>query len=349
MNAIIAYIGTYTEKDSQGIYKAVIDPKTKVIQSVELATEIKHPTYLSVTKDANYLYTISMSGENGSLSSFQIDSDFNLKSINSVTIDGPPNSHIHLDSTEEHLLCANYRKGAVEIYPIQPDKSLGEPSTIRYHEGKGPHKKRQKQSHVHYITSSSDNKYIYTLDLGADMLVVYEFKNGTITLDPKRTLPFKSGSGPRHLSFHPQENYAYVLCELTSEINVLEYNSKKNKFTIIQTLSTLPKDFKKENLGSAIHVSPDGNYLYASNRGHNSIVCYKIQDNIGTLKLLSHTDTLGELPRDFNIHPSGEFLIASNLESNTLVSFEIDKASGHLTPVGQPIKVPSPSCVKFVN
>jgi 6-phosphogluconolactonase len=348
MSKITGYIGTYTKGDSKGIYKFTLDKEMGSLDDALLAAEIGNPTYLTISKDAKHLYSVAKIGTTGGTAAFSIRDDGTLQLINYQVEEGSSPCHVNLDSKNRYLLSANYHKGEVSSYPIKEDGSVESPSSKVKHEGSGPHADRQQKAYAHYISQTPDEKYVCAVDLGSDKLFVYTLEDGILNNRDDLNFSTRPGSGPRHLVFHPNGRFSYILTELTSNVIALEYSPEEG-FKELQYISALPEGFLGESWASAIRITPDGNYLYAGNRGHDSIAVFKIDQNTGKLQFVEHAAANIKEPRDFNIDPSGSFLIAANQNSNTVISFSIDKSTGRLTPTGSSISVPSPVCVEFAK
>jgi 6-phosphogluconolactonase len=347
---IKAYIGTYTKGESKGIYSFQLDIEHGKIEYLTLAAEAGNPTYLSVDNKNKYIYSVYQKGDDGGVAAFSRDEDTEeLNLINCIVSEGSPPCHVNIDNKNKYLFSANYHRGTVDVYPLGETGELKELLSSAAHEGSGLNEKRQEKPHVHYVTLTPDERFLCAVDLGTDELVVYSFDNGKIARSKELSLSLKEGCGPRHMVFHPEGKFAYLLTELSAEIVVLEYSSSKPGFTIIQYIQTLPEDYSGENLGSAIHVSPDGSYVYAANRGHDAIAAFKIDPLSGRLEFVSHTSTGGMHPRDFAIDPTGGFIVVANMNSNNIVPFIIDKATGKLTLGGDAVSVPNPVCIKFLT
>lgn len=340
------FIGTYTKGESEGIYTFSLDTEEARIQGVKLAASLDNPTYVTVSKDKQYLYSVVKEGEQGGAASFSIKSNGELEELNRELSPGASPCHISVDSKNKTVVTANYHRGTVEAYLTTSNGSLEPVSSIIQHEGSGPDKERQEKPHVHYAGFTPDEKYVAVVDLGIDQLITYEVVNGQLKLANKLSL--KPGCGLRHLTFHPNGNYAYLMTEMSSEVVALQYNNKDGSFQILQYISTLPSDFTENSQGSAIHISSDGHFVYAANRGHDSIAVYGVNQETGELTFIEHTLTEGNWPRDFVLDPTENYLIASNQNSSNLVLFKRDSVSGKLTLLQSDIKVPDPVCVKFL-
>lgn len=340
------FIGTYTKGESEGIYTFSLDTEEARIQGVKLAASLDNPTYVTVSQDKQYLYSVVKEGEQGGAASFSIKNNGELEELNRELSPGASPCHISVDSKNKTVVTANYHRGTVEAYLTTSNGSLEPVSSIIQHEGSGPDKERQEKPHVHYAGFTPDEKYVAVVDLGIDQLITYEVVNGQLKLANKLSL--KPGCGPRHLTFHPNGDYAYLMTEMSSEVVALQYNNMDGSFQIIQYISTLPSDFTENSQGSAIHISSDGHFVYAANRGHDSIAVYGVNQETGELTFIEHTLTEGNWPRDFVLDPTENYLIASNQNSSNLVLFKRDSVSGKLTLLQSDIKVPDPVCVKFL-
>jgi 6-phosphogluconolactonase len=330
------FIGTYTKGESEGIYSFTLDTDERTIVDV------------TISSNNSYLYSVVKEGGLGGLAAFSINDNGALTSINSQFSEGPSPCHVSVDTRNNYVFSANYHKGTVESYLISPeDGSIQTVSSIIQHEGSGPDP-RQEKPHTHYAGLTPDEKYLTAVELGIDALITYNV-NDNGTLEKANLLPIKAGSGPRHLAFHPNGKYAYIMTEFSSEVIVLTYHPENGQFTEKQYISTLPEDFNENNQGSAIHISADGRFVYAGNRGHNSIAVFHVNEETGELDFVEHTSTEGDWPRDFEIDPSGKFIVASNQESGNLVLFARNENTGKLTLLQSDIKVPYPVCVKFLE
>jgi 6-phosphogluconolactonase len=349
MKKHIAYIGTYTTGESKGIYKLTLDSSSGNMEDIKLVAELDNPTYLAIDKSNRYLYATIKKGDEGGVAAFSIHpSTGNLTLINHQLSSGSAPCHISLANNNKYLFSANYHKGLLEAFPLKEDGSIEAASSSVLQSGFGPNKERQEKAHTHYVTLTPDQKYLCATDLGTDELVVSSFKNGSLTKSEELSLHLSPGSGPRHIAFHPNKKYAYILTELSSEVIALEYSEADSNFKILQYIDALPEDFTGESIGSAIHISPDGKHLYTGNRGHDSIAIFKIAPS-GLLELISHIPTGGNHPRDFEISPDGNFILAANMNSNNILCFSVDKNSGMLSKQGSEINIPNPVCIKFIN
>ena len=350
------YFGTYTDKGSKGIYVCRFRPGTGKLTPVELAAETVSPSFLAVDPSHRYLFAANEIGnyqgsKSGSITSFAIDrKSGKLTLLNTVASRGADPCHLTVDKTGKHVLVANYTGGSVAVLPVKPDGMLGESSGFVQHLGSSVDPERQKEPHAHNVVLTSGDRFAVVADLGLDKLLVYRFhpETGTLTSNDPPSGSVKPGSGPRHIAFHPNGRYAYVISEMGNTITAFDWDGDKGTFHELQTVSTLPKDFKGENSTAEIATDPSGRYLYGSNRGHDSIAVYAIDRSNGTLTFVEDDPTLGKEPRNFALDPTGAYLFAANQNSNTVVVFRVNPKNGRLTPAGQQLQVFSPVCVTFV-
>lgn len=344
----IGFIGTYTKGESEGIYSFSLNTENSKIEDIRVAAQLENPTYLTISSDNRFLYSVMKEGELGGVSAFSISEAGDFRAINHEMTAGSPPCHISVDSKSRYVFSANYHKGTVESYLInKEDGSVRPAASVIKHEGRGPDP-RQEKPHTHYAGLTPDEKYLCVVELGIDALFTYEIKEDG-TLAKVKLLPLKAGSGPRHMVFHPNGEIAYIMTEFSSEVIVLSYNQENGHFTEKQYISTLPAEFTENNQGSAIHISADGRFVYAGNRGHNSIAVFRADLETGELSFVEHSSTEGDWPRDFALDPSEKFVIAANQESNNLVLFSRDEISGKLALLQSEIIVPNPVCVKFLH
>lgn len=341
-------IGTYTNScQSNGIYVYEFDSDFENLVLKSESSKVINPSYLSVSKESNFIYAVNENGKQSTISSFNFDSrSGKINFLNSQNASGEDPCYVIDD--EKNIIVANYSSGNISVFGKNTDKSLTEIKQIITHYGKGINPKRQESPHVHMVYFSQDKKYILSNDLGNDSIYVYDYNQNSEKdiLKLKQKIAVKPGSGPRHLVFNTTGEFVYVLNELTSTIT--SFSFKEGNLKQISEISTVSKDYKGA-IGSAdIHISPDGNYLYATNRGDvNNITVCKLSSN-GKLKIISQQSTLGESPRNFAIDPSGNYLLVANQKSNEVVIFNRNKKTGKLTDSKKRIPVCSPVCLVFL-
>ena len=352
------YVGTNTEagSKSRGIYAYRYDARTAQITALGLAAETINPSWVTLHPNGRFLYAVNdvvnYKGPNsGGVSAFSVDrATGKLTFLNEVPTRGADPCYATVDRTGKYVLVANYTGGSVAVFPILKDGSLGEASAFVQHSGHGPNPQRQEGPHVHSIDLSPDNRFAMVDDLGLDEVLVYKFDTTKGTLAPNDP-PFSRvdpGAGPRHLALHPNGKFAYVIDEMGSTVTAFSYDSARGQLQRLQTMTTLPKDFTGRNDDAEVQVHPSGKFLYASNRGDDSIAIYKIDESKGTLEQVGSVPTGGKEPRSFEIDPTGTLLFAENQKSDNIVLFRIDLKTGQLTPTGKVVEVGSPVCVKFV-
>jgi 6-phosphogluconolactonase len=350
------YVGTYTHGQSEGIYIFTFDALTGVLEPIGVSSKLENPSYLALSKNNKYLYTTAEVNEldgkkGGAVAAFSINNvTGNLEFLNYEYTKGKAPCHISVDKENKYLFAANYGDGTCSFFPLDPDGAILPIQNIIHHKGSGPNKERQEKPHVHYVTLTPEEKYLCAVDLGIDKVVVYEFDRKKVALTPLEHFSpkIKPGSGPRHMVFHLNGRFAYVINELSSDIVAFKYDNTC-LFEEIQYIKTLPDDFKCVNYCSAIHVDNEGKYLYASNRGHNSIAVFKIDKLSGKLQAIGYTSTKGKYPRDFAIDPMGNYLIVANQNSDSIIVFRISPETGELEETNKILNIPSPVCIKFLK
>ncbi len=354
----IMYVGTYTRAPSKGIYAYRFKGATGEVAPIGaagLAAETENPSFLAVHPNQRFLYAVNEISryeerDAGSVSAFSIDrSSGTLTLLNRVASRGGGPCHVSIDRSGKWLFAANYGGGSVAAFPVHDDGTLGEASAFFQHAGASVNKARQSGPHAHGAVVSPDNRFVLVPDLGLDRVFTYRLDPAAGGLAPGEPgfAAIAPGSGPRHVAFRPDGKFAYVLKEMLSAVVAFRYDAGRGTLAELQTLSTLPEGFSGENSGAEIATHPNGRFLYASNRGHDSIAIFRIDAAKGTLTPVDRVSTQGKTPRSFAIDPSGRFLIAANQNSGTLVIFRIDQATGALTATETAVQVPSPVSVVF--
>src|SRR5579862_3670177 len=309
------FVGTYTSGKSKGIYVYDFNAASADVQPVSVA-EAKNPSYLAIASGGNYLYSVNEnSGQEGGVSAFSFDQKSGqLQLINEQKSGGEDPCFISVNRARTWAIVANYSGGNLSALPIKPDGSVGPVTELIQHTGAGVNKQRQEKAHVHSTFLTPDEHYVFTADLGTDKLTVYHFNpNVSRPLAATRdsVVNVLPGSGPRHFAFHPTKNFVYVIEELTGTVDAFRYTG--GRLTSLQRISAVPKDFTGEDGSADIHVSPDGKFLYATNRGDaNSLVIYKIDAATGRLHIQGFQPVMGKHPRNFIIDPTGKFLLVAN-------------------------------------
>ncbi|MBZ5495621.1 MAG: lactonase family protein [Acidobacteriia bacterium] len=352
----VVYVGTYTRQQSRGIYAFRFDPAAGKAATVGLAAEAENPSFLAIHPNRQFLYAVNeisnfQGRRAGSISAYRVGKrPAMLQFINRMSTQGDSPCHVTVDRTGIALFVANYGAGSVASIPIMKDGSLSDASSLVEHAGSSVNPQRQQGPHAHEVVLSPDGRLGLVPDLGLDKVFVYGFDRARIAFStpPVFAAKLEPGSGPRHLAFRPDGKYTYVVNELRSTVTVFAYSRKEGSLTELQTASTLPKDFAGTSTCAEIAVHPNGRFLYASNRGHDSIAVFAINRSNGTVVLQGQVPTQGKTPRHFAIDPTGGWLLAANQGSNNVVVFRIDARTGQLAPTGEFVVVPSPSCIIFV-
>ncbi len=341
------YFGTYTRKEghvdgkASGIYQGTVDAESGSISLVDSIGDIINPSFVKVSNDGKILYAVSEVGE-GELYSYEIGEKGKLTPLGKYPTSAPAPCHISVDGTDRIVMVANYMGGIVNVFLRGNDNQLTETEQLMLNQPAD-----EKASHAHSATVSKDNRFVFIADLGKDKIWCYALNAGSGKLQAValNDIALATGAGPRHFSFSPAGDYAYVINELNSTVTAFSYEASIGKLTEIQTISTLPDGHAGDNFCADLHIHPNGKYLYGSNRGHNSIVSYAIGDD-GQLTLIGHTPTGGAFPRNFALSPEGGYLYAANQNSDNIVQFSIDAQTGALTRVGE-FEVMTPVCIEF--
>lgn len=347
----LLYVGTFTDKGSEGIYTFRFDPLNGKLAYITEATGVKDPSYVALGPN-HTLYAINAIYEfqdqpTGSVSAFSIDPHTGgLTLINQQSSQGKRPAFIWVESSQRYVLVANFGEGSVAIYSIKEDGGIGEATDVVQHKGKSVHS-RQNGPHAHSIVTDPTNHYALSADLGTDTIYVYRMDLTQGRLHHHSQVKAEPGAGPRHICFHPNQKHLFVTNEINATITTYEWRAHKGFLYELNTVSTLPQDFQGENTTSDVHVSRCGRFVYASNRGHNSIVAYLFNEYTSEMECIGHQSTEGIGPRSFVIDPSGKYLLVANQDSNTIVTFGINADTGKLIPTENVIKVPTPVCLKF--
>ncbi len=342
-------IGTYsTEGKPNGIHVYTFDTNTADFSVEQPVTGLENASYVAISNDGKNVYAVSEQNGGGTVNAYTFDaSNGALKLLNSVPADGP--CYVSVDDNKKAVFVGNYGGGSLQAIHLNADGSFIQNTTQTIkHEGKSVITDRQEKPHVHAVVLSPDNRYLLVPDLGADKVFQYNISTAGEKIVTPAATPFfevKAGGGPRHLTFHPNGRYAYLVLELEAAVMALDYSN--GRLSAKQTISMLSPDFKGRRLAADIHVSPDGKFLYATNRGDaNEIIIYSI-DGQGKLSLVKQESVLGKTPRNFAIDPSGNFVLVANQDSNDVIIFKRDVKTGTLTATGKKIEVGKPVCLKF--
>ncbi len=359
---VLAFAGTYTkaqpagEDPADGIYSYRFDPASGALTLLCATGGIANPSFLSMDAQGRYLYAVSEvadheSKRSGSVTAYAIDRQTGaLRFLNRQPSHGAGPCYVTVDPASQFVLVANYSGGSVAMYPLQDGGSLGEASDVHQFAGTSVNPERQDRAHAHSIVVDPAGKYVFVPDLGTDKVMQFRLDRAQGKLLPHAEpfLAVEPGAGPRHFAFHPRARHGYVINELGCTITACTYDADQGRLAAIQTVSTLPAGFTGTSYCADIHVTDSGRFLYGSNRGHDSIVIFRIDPQSGRLSLVGHEPTGGQTPRNFALDPSARFLLAANQDSDTIVSFRINPETGKLTPTGQITSVPRPVCIKML-
>ncbi len=348
----LVFISAFAPGDDGAIHAFKLDSETGALKLVHRTTDVEHPFFLALSPDKKFLYSIHAPGQFGGKTNEQIaafkilDNSGRLKLLNRQSALGTAACYLDVDATGKTVLVANYSSGSVASLPIQADGSLGKAASFVQHKGSSVNPKRQTAPHAHCIVVSPDNRFAFAADLGLDQVLGYRLDAAAAKLTAN-TQPFvksPAGVGPRHLIFHPNGKWIFVINEIANSVSRFDYQAKTGTLTIGQTISTVPKDFDGSSHCADLKITPDGKFLYGTNRGHDSIACYRIGDG-GTLTLLAIEPSLGKGPQNLAIAASGKLLLCANMPGKNVVVFRIDAKTGGLKSIGEPVSMPSPSCI----
>ena len=346
-------VGTYTSDKSKGVYVYDFNSADGACNEISYVNT-SNPSYVAVSPNEEFVFAVNENSNNdngGEVSSFSFDKKNGvLTPINKQLTGGDSPCYVDVDHTGKWIFVANYSNGTLSVLPVNTDGTIGKATTTIKYDGSGINKQRQEKSHVHCTYISKDNKWLFVSDLGTDKVMVYAFDANTGVLTPasKPFIKIKDGGGPRHITFHPNNKFAYLVEEMGGAVDAFNY--KDGSFDSLQHIASVePND--TGFIGSAdIHISPDGKFLYTSNRGgFNTIAIYSINQENGTLQLAGHQPSGGKIPRGFSIDPSGKFLLAANQSSNDIVIFKRNTETGMLTDTGKRISVGKPVCLKWIS
>ena len=344
------FVGTFTSEGSEGIYLCNFAPDGKITLEKTFKA-VDNPSFLKVSANKEYLYSVNRTNESieksgGFVTAYKIGKNGNLNFLNKQASNGSGPCHIDVSKDGKFVAIATYGGGTTSLYPVNTDGNLEPASSIINNTGSGANESRQSVPHAHCIKFSPFSKHVFSADLGTDQLNIYRLKNGILVNTEQDSVEMNPGSGPRHFDFHPEGNFIYVINELNSTVAVIK--KQNGDWVKIQSVSTVPEGFAGQNYCADIHVSADGNFLYGSNRGHNSISVFKIEKGTGILKMLKTVPVEGDWPRNFTISPDGNYLLVANQRSNNITVFRINKDSGIPEFTGGQIQLPAPVCLEFL-
>jgi 6-phosphogluconolactonase len=347
---MFVYFGTHRAGTNIGFSLAHFDTDTGVLTKPEFLIQSPAPAYFVIHPDGLHLYTCN-SGSPGSVSAYEIQPHTGaLKFLNRLPAGGADTSYVSLDQTGRYLFAANYQGGNIAVFALKPDGSIGDRTAFVQDTGSGPNPQRQTHAYAHSIIPDPSNRFVLAADLGVDKIFVYHFNAnaGSLTPNDPPSVSVTPGSGARHVKFHPNGRWVYLINEIASTVTAFNWNSTNGALAEFQTISALPADFKGTSACAEIMVHPNGKFLYASNRGDNSLAVFAIDQTTGRLTLVEHVSSGGKMPRNFAFDPTGKWIICSNHDSNNAVVFRVDENTGKLTPTGDPVPVPYPFCERFL-
>jgi 6-phosphogluconolactonase len=338
------YVGTYTQRGSQGIYTCTLDQDTGAVTAAGASADQLNPSFLAFSPDGRFLYAANEMDE-GAVSAWAV-----APGTGALTLLGRQPSRgahpCHVSVAGPYLLVANYSGGTVTVLPILADGSLGEPVDTVQHSGSSV-TDRQQGPHPHSVLAHPAGTWVYVPDLGLDRVVGYRLENGRLVPADGAGAATAAGAGPRHLTFDAAGRRTYLINELDSTVTVWRVDPDTGALTFLQTVGTLPEGHSGTNWPADIHLHPSGRFLYGSNREQDSIAIFRVDAGTGALEFAGHSPSGGRWPRSFAIDPTGRYLLAAHQHGDTIVTFRIDPETGVLEPTGHEVAVPAPVCIKF--
>jgi 6-phosphogluconolactonase len=352
----LIFISAFAAGEKGAIHAFGFDSKTGSLTSKRQTTDVQHPFFLVVSPDGRFLYSIDTEKFGGSENEFVAayaikDRSGKLKRLNQQSAKGTASCYLDIDASGKTVVLANYSTGSVAALPVQTDGSLGEAAAFVQHEGSSVNPKRQKAPYAHSIVISPDNRFALAADLGIDKVLIYRLDAAASKLSVNKaqvSISVEPGSGPRHLTFHPNGKNVYLINELKNSVTFFTYEPDSGKLTTQQTISTLPADFDGVTHTADVKITPNGKFLYGTNRGHDSIACYRIGDD-GRLSLIKIEPSLGKGPQNLLITPDGRWVICANMPGNSVIVFGINSDTGELTATGEPVSMSMPSCIRWLK
>jgi len=351
----LVFISAFASGDQGAIHAFQLDLKAGALKSIHRTTGVENPFFMAVSPDHKCLYSIHAPTFGGTepeqVAAFRIDGHSGeLSPLNRQSTKGTASCYLELDATGKSILVANYLTGSVASYRVKADGSLSEPVSFVQHVGSSVDESRQKEPHAHCFVISPNNRFAYAADLGTDQIVCYALDPATATLTPGvqafvRTPP---GAGPRHLTFHPNGRFMYVINELKNSVTLFDFLPDSGMLVERQTISTVPGDFDGTSHTADLKITPNGRFLYGTNRGHDSIAAYRIADD-GQLSLIEIGRSLGKGPQNLAITADGSLLLCANMAGSSVATFRINQDNGTLQSAGSPIDIPSPSCIRILQ
>lgn len=362
-NTPLAYIGTYTKNGpnasgrADGLYVCQLNQASGALSIIQTVSEVINPSFVALDPQQRFLYAVDevleIDGQpGGAVSAFAVNpADGTLTFLNRQPSHGTDPCHVRVEPSGKFVLASNYGSGSVAMFPIQSDGSLGPASDTVQHVGSSVNPNRQKGPHAHSINPDPTGRFALVADLGLDKVLVYrlDLANGKLVPNDPPSVSVAPGAGPRHLAFHPNGRYAFVINEIGSTLTSLAWDAERGTLREIQTISTLPADFTGTSHCADVHVAPSGKFVYGSNRGHDSIAIFAIDAATGQLSYVGHESTRGRTPRNFAVDPTGTLLLAANQNTDTIVPFRVDPQTGKLSATGAVSEIPSAVCVEVTR
>ena len=350
-----AYIGTYTaDGRSKGIYRLFLNTKTGAIRVDGVAAESRNPSFLALHPNGRTLYAVNEVQDHGGkptggVTAFAVARESGaLTLLNQLPSHGKDPCYVSVDHTGRTVLVANYTSGSIASFTVRQSGRLGVARTVVQHEGHGPNAERQTSPHAHCIVTDPGNKYVLAADLGVDGVLIYRFDERTGSIaNVANGVATKPGAGPRHLAFHPNGRFLYVVNELDSTLAVYTYDADHGSLDEVQVTAASPGGTAEGNHPADVHVASSGRHLYSSNRGDDTIAVFGIDARSGQVTPVQQVSTNGKTPRNFALDPTGRYLLVANQRSDSILSFGVDAESGRLTPTGETVELPTPVCIRF--
>lgn len=350
----VVFISAFEAGEKGAIHAFQLDTANGRLKPLHTTTGVEHPFFFALSRDHKFLYSIHAKTFSGAdpeqVAAYALEGRTGkMKLLNRQSTRGTASCYVDVDATGKTVVVANYTTGSVAALPVKEDGSLSEAASFVQHVGSSVDLPRQKQPNAHCFVISPDNRFAYSADLGIDQILCYRLDPATAKLTPNvqpfvRTIP---GAGPRHLTFHPDAKHLYVINEIKNSVTLFDVIADSGILVERQTISTLPPDFKGDSYCADLKITPDGKFLYGTNRGHDSIAIYRLADD-GRLKLVGIEPSLGKGPQNLLIANDGKLLLCANMPGNNVAVFQIDSETGKLKSLGEPISTPSPSCIRLL-
>ena len=352
----LVFISAFAAGEKGAIHAFRFDSETGGLTPQHRTTDVQHPFFMVISPDGRFLYSIDTEKFGGEEDEFVAayaikDRSGKLERLNQQSAKGTASCYLDIDSSGKTVVLANYSTGSVAALPVRADGSLGEATSFVQHEGSSVDPKRQKAPYAHSIVISPDNRFALAADLGIDKVLAYRLDAATSKLtvnEAQSSVSVDPGSGPRHLTFHPNGKGVYLINELKNTVTFFAYEPQSGKLTTQQTISTLPADFDGVTHTADVKITPNGKFLYGTNRGHDSIACYRIGDD-GMLRLIKIQPSMGKGPQNLLVTSDGQWLICANMPGNNVIVFKINSETGELTATGEPVTVPMASCIRWLK